>query len=74
MTFNDFEEQIWDLLATPDEDGIWMIWNVSDLELFIHADGCLGARYLGEPIRSEAGRWEDGLDAIIDHIKAGNPH
>jgi len=64
---DEFEEAIGRLLHYKDEDGIG--WLREGLEMFVHMDGCLGARYNGVLIPCERRSWRESLDVILKYIE-----
>ena len=67
MEIDEFEKRILAALKYDDKDGVE--WYLEDLYLWIHADGCLGASFMGCLIPCEGHSWGDALAIIVSWVE-----
>ncbi len=67
MRIEEFGEKIWELVDKDEESGGLLM--LDDLNMWLHADGCLGASFNKVAIPCEERPWDEALDVIYEHIK-----
>ena len=69
LSILEFEKKLKELLRDSSWE-VWEEWYFEEFEMYLQADGCLGARIGKKSIPCEGRDWDESLACIIAYIES----